>query len=94
MEDINQSVKQIHRDNMNGLISSIWCATSYPCQPVLGELHVHFGCLYDAELMLITAELAAEQDEKRWMEAGALKPSDIVKASEAFKKDILQKSCK
>ncbi len=48
-----------------------------------------FGCLYDAELMLITAELAAKWDEKRWIEAGALKPSDIVKASEAFKKDIL-----
>jgi hypothetical protein len=51
-----------------------------------------FGCPYDAEL--ITAELAAEWDEKRRIEEEAPKPSNIVKAPEIFKKDTSWKSWK
>jgi hypothetical protein len=52
----------------------------------LGKLYVYYQKANNA--ILITAALAAEWDEKRRIGSKMPKPSDIVKAPKAFKKEM------
>ena len=88
-EDLNRLIKQIHRDNMNGLF------IPYKAQQRLHALHYWAHRQYllgrDYDALLITRELASEwinrmRDEKEEKDI-AKTTADLIKAPEAFKKE-------
>jgi hypothetical protein len=91
-EDINRLVKIIHRDNMNGLFIPFGAQQAIHAIQFWANPMYSLGRPYNADI--ITAELAAEWDEKRRIEAEAPKASDIVKAPKVFKKETNWKSWK
>ena len=85
-------MKIIHWDNINGLFIPFGAQQAIHAIQFWANHMYILGRPYDANL--VTAELAAEWDEKRRIEAEAPKASDIVKAPEVFKKETNWKSWK
>ncbi len=91
-DDIIHLVKQIHRDNMNGLFIPFGAQQAIHAIQFWANRMYILGRPYNAEI--ITDALAAEWDDRRRIEAEAPIASGIVKAPEVFKKETQWKSWK